>query len=30
VISAEVFVDIHVQPGEVQRWARRYECFAGV
>lgn len=25
VVSAEVFVDIHVRPGETQEWTRRYE-----
>jgi hypothetical protein len=29
VISAEVFVDVRSQPGEVQTWSRRYEFFAG-
>ena len=29
VISAEVFVDVHVQPGETQAWTRRYEFLAG-
>lgn len=28
VISAEVFVPVNVQPGEKQRWTRRYEFFA--
>ncbi|MGC9395635.1 MAG: hypothetical protein ACP5J4_12350 [Anaerolineae bacterium] len=28
VISAEVFVLVNVQPGETQRWTRRYEFFA--
>jgi hypothetical protein len=28
VISAEVFAPINVQPGETQRWTRRYEFFA--
>jgi len=28
VISAEVFVDVHVQPGETQAWTRRYEFLA--
>jgi len=28
VISAEVFVDVQVQPGETQAWTRRYEFFA--
>lgn len=27
VISTEVFVDIHLQPGETARWTRRYEFF---
>lgn len=27
VISAEVFVPVDVQPGETQRWTRRYEFF---
>jgi hypothetical protein len=27
VISAEVFVPVNVQPGETQRWTRRYEFF---
>ncbi len=25
VVSAEIFVDIRLQPGQTQRWARRYE-----
>jgi hypothetical protein len=29
VISAEIFVDVRLQPGEVQAWSRRYEFFAG-
>lgn len=29
VISAEVFVDIHLDPGEFQTWSRRYQFFAG-
>ncbi|MBN2393725.1 MAG: hypothetical protein JXR84_23535 [Anaerolineae bacterium] len=28
VISAEVFVPVNVQPGETQRWTRRYEFFS--
>jgi hypothetical protein len=28
VISAEVFVDVQVQPGETQAWTRRYEFLA--
>ncbi|MBN1876407.1 MAG: hypothetical protein JXA33_19440 [Anaerolineae bacterium] len=28
VISAEIFVPVSVQPGETQRWTRRYEFFA--
>jgi hypothetical protein len=29
VISAEVYIDIVLQPGEVKTWSRRYEFFAG-
>ncbi|MBN1584686.1 MAG: hypothetical protein JXA89_28525 [Anaerolineae bacterium] len=29
VISAEVFVAVDLQPGEIQTWSRRYEFFAG-
>lgn len=29
VISAEVFVGIHLQPGQSQHWARTYEFFNG-
>jgi hypothetical protein len=28
VISAEVFVEVRIQPGDVQTWSRRYEFFA--
>lgn len=28
VVSPETFVDIDVQPGQTQRWARRYEFFS--
>jgi hypothetical protein len=27
VISAEVFIDIHLEPGKTQSWSRRYEFF---
>lgn len=27
VISAEVFIDLLLQPGEVKTWMRRYEFF---
>jgi len=29
VLSAEAFIDILLQPGEVKTWLRRYEFFAG-
>lgn len=28
VVSAEIFVDIHLEPGQSQSWTRRYEFFS--
>ncbi|AUG57455.1 hypothetical protein [Acetivibrio saccincola] len=27
VISPEVFIDVNIQPGKIQKWARKYEFF---